>query len=726
MVPATMTPSATMRPSPLLRAAVLTAGLLLVPPAAWSESAKKVFRQAAPSVVVVLALGRNGATTGQGSGVVVGRTEVVTNCHVVEEAASLAVRQASDHTGGTTWRMKASVLAQNDERDLCLLHVEELSDPPAPTTARLGSAKTLSVGEEVYAIGAPRGLELSLSRGIVSQLRGVLGKRRGPLIQTDAAISSGSSGGGLFNANGELVGITTFKWRGENLNFALPADWVQELRERGRSAVETAEMRAACEEDPDFECLVVLARREADGIEDAHRRGFALSSVVGTQVNIAGVQLEANDTQGAKLTLALALKTAQEIDEAMWRGYALSDIAAAQAKAGEQQAARKTFADALKAAQEIDDTRFRGYALETIASTQDTSSIVLRSIAAAQAKAGNVANALKTARNIDEATWRGYALRHIAVTQAKAGNVIDALKITQEIDDASPRASALKDIAAAQAKAGEQQAATRTFADALKAAQEIDDARSHASALNNIAAAQAKAGEQQAATRTFADALKAAQEIDDAWFRASALQDIAIAQTKARNVVDVLKTTRGIDDAGSRASVLKNIAAAQAKAGEPQAASRTFAAAFDAAQDIDASYERLEAFTDILSTQAEAKNVKDAIKAFKNAVKVHWTGPSEAALKLDRPDRVLVQRGLASLGKDVGAADGVFGTRTRAALRSWQVDAGFKATGHLTREQADRLIAAGRAAEAAQRLGSSQRLKEFCAEVPQSALCRDL
>ena len=211
MVPATMTPSATMRPSPLLRAAVLTAGLLLVPPTAWSESAKEVFRQAAPSVVVVLALSRNGATTGQGSGVVVGRTEVVTNCHVVEEAASLAVRQASDHTGETTWRMKASVLARNDERDLCLLHVEELSHPPAPTTARLGSAKTLSVGEEVYAIGAPRGLELSLSRGIVSQLRGVLGKRRGPLIQTDAAISPGSSGGGLFNANGELVGITTFK-----------------------------------------------------------------------------------------------------------------------------------------------------------------------------------------------------------------------------------------------------------------------------------------------------------------------------------------------------------------------------------------------------------------------------------------------------------------------------------------------------------------------------------
>ena len=301
---------ATMRPSPFLCAAVLAAGLLLVPPAAWSQSAREVFQQAAPSVVVVLALGRNGATTGQGSGVVVGRTEVVTNCHVVEDAAGIAVRQASDHTGKTTWRMKASVLARNDERDLCLLYVDQLSDPPAPAAARLGSAKTLSVGEEVYAIGAPQGLELSLSRGIVSQLRGVLDKRRGPLIQTDAAISPGSSGGGLFNANGELVGITTFKRRGENLNFALPADWVQELREQGRSALEAAKLGAECEEDPDFDCLVALALRDAKGID------YALASIARALINIASVQAKVGNRYAAIQTLADALGTAQGIDDA--------------------------------------------------------------------------------------------------------------------------------------------------------------------------------------------------------------------------------------------------------------------------------------------------------------------------------------------------------------------------------------------------------------------------
>jgi hypothetical protein len=84
------------------------------------------------------------------------------------------------------------------------------------------------VGEPVYAVGAPQGLELSLSEGIVSQLRG----GPPPLIQTTVAISQGSSGGGLFNAEGELVGITTFYLKdSQNLNFAVPVEWIGEVAE---------------------------------------------------------------------------------------------------------------------------------------------------------------------------------------------------------------------------------------------------------------------------------------------------------------------------------------------------------------------------------------------------------------------------------------------------------------------------------------------------------------
>ena len=122
--------------------------------------------------------------------------------------------------------------AGDPDKDLCLLTAPGLAAKPA----RLGKAARLKVGEPVYAVGAPQGLELSLSEGIVSQLRG----GPPPLIQTTVAISQGSSGGGLFNAEGELVGITTFYLKdGQSLNFALPVEWIGEvagkkIRERPR------------------------------------------------------------------------------------------------------------------------------------------------------------------------------------------------------------------------------------------------------------------------------------------------------------------------------------------------------------------------------------------------------------------------------------------------------------------------------------------------------------
>ena len=83
---------------------------------------------------------------------------------------------------------------------------------------------TLRVGESVYGLGAPQGLDLSMSTGIISQKRAAKGVR---YIQTDVAISPGSSGGGLFDREGNLVGIMTAKIVGEEvegIGFAIPAD----------------------------------------------------------------------------------------------------------------------------------------------------------------------------------------------------------------------------------------------------------------------------------------------------------------------------------------------------------------------------------------------------------------------------------------------------------------------------------------------------------------------
>ncbi len=80
----------------------------------------------------------------------------------------------------------------------------------------------------MFAIGAPRGLELTMSDGIVSGLRHIDGTL---VIQTNAAISPGSSGGGLFNEDAQLIGITTWLIReSQNLNFALSADLIPELQ----------------------------------------------------------------------------------------------------------------------------------------------------------------------------------------------------------------------------------------------------------------------------------------------------------------------------------------------------------------------------------------------------------------------------------------------------------------------------------------------------------------
>jgi tetratricopeptide (TPR) repeat protein len=115
-------------------------------------------------------------------------------------------------------------------RDLCQLSVPNLQAPPVV----LGTAKKLKVGQRVYAIGAPEDLELTLSEGLISSLRPHEGS---DYIQTSAAISLGSSGGGLFDDQGQLIGITTFYHaEGQNLNFALPVDWIGELPKRAQGA----------------------------------------------------------------------------------------------------------------------------------------------------------------------------------------------------------------------------------------------------------------------------------------------------------------------------------------------------------------------------------------------------------------------------------------------------------------------------------------------------------
>ncbi len=206
-----------------VRAAIATGFVLaLLAPLAAANTPEQIFVQVSPSVVVVDILDAKGKSIGQGSGAVIGAGHVITNCHVAQKGKSLKVRQS-----GKTY--KATLQYADPDRDLCQLSVPDLQAPPVA----LGTAKKLRVGQRVYAIGAPQGLELTLSEGLISSLRPYEGSQ---YIQTSAAISPGSSGGGLFDDQGRLVGITTFYLtEGQSLNFALPVDWIGELPKRAQA-----------------------------------------------------------------------------------------------------------------------------------------------------------------------------------------------------------------------------------------------------------------------------------------------------------------------------------------------------------------------------------------------------------------------------------------------------------------------------------------------------------
>ena len=196
--------------------------LAILPVLAHALSSSRVFDKVKNSVVVIKILDPQGEVIGLGSGVLLPSGRVVTNCHVVKMGSSYKVGRGKQ-------LVSVFLYSEDREKDICVLDGKRINGKPA----QLGKSVDLKVGDTVYAVGAPMGLELSISEGIVAQLRG----GPPPLIQTTAPISFGSSGGGLFDREGRLVGLTTFQvWGGQSLNFALPVEWIDEVHP-GRNLV---------------------------------------------------------------------------------------------------------------------------------------------------------------------------------------------------------------------------------------------------------------------------------------------------------------------------------------------------------------------------------------------------------------------------------------------------------------------------------------------------------
>jgi len=190
------------------------------------DNLEALYEGLAPSVVTVEVLGEQGP--GNGSGVVLHKDGfIATAAHVVESAALIRV----EFYDGTA--KPAEIVTLSRTEDLALLKVDWI---PANTfIPKLADSEELAVGQPAFCIGAPLGLKHTLTTGIVSSIRRNFGDALSlfpkSVIQTDAAINQGNSGGALFNAEGHVIGIASFMASpgggSIGLGFAVPSNVVR-------------------------------------------------------------------------------------------------------------------------------------------------------------------------------------------------------------------------------------------------------------------------------------------------------------------------------------------------------------------------------------------------------------------------------------------------------------------------------------------------------------------
>jgi S1-C subfamily serine protease len=186
-----------------------------------AQDARKVAHAAFPSVVLLLVQDGQGQPLGLGSGFFVRPDIIATNLHVIEGAANGWARIIGENN---KYEIKGTV-GVDETRDLALLKLGGVRAAPL----ELGKSSDVSVGDAVFVVGNPRGLEGTLSEGIVSAIRHV---ESDTLLQITAPISPGSSGGPVLDRSARVVGVAAATLKGgQNLNFAIPSAYLSSLLE---------------------------------------------------------------------------------------------------------------------------------------------------------------------------------------------------------------------------------------------------------------------------------------------------------------------------------------------------------------------------------------------------------------------------------------------------------------------------------------------------------------
>lgn len=220
----------------------------LVSLSGYSDTATNVASKVLPSIVGIKVqytvnsiFSGSQAATAEGSGIILSEDGyILTNNHVVSSSDSTSYYAVSEATKITvslyndTTEYEAKVVGTDSQTDLAVIKI----DKTGLTPAELGNSSSVVVGEFAMAIGNPLGMQSSVTSGIISAVNRTVQSTDGNtynLIQTDAAINSGNSGGALVNSKGEVIGINTLKLSGtgiEGMGFAIPINDTKDIAEQ--------------------------------------------------------------------------------------------------------------------------------------------------------------------------------------------------------------------------------------------------------------------------------------------------------------------------------------------------------------------------------------------------------------------------------------------------------------------------------------------------------------
>jgi len=208
-----------------LNKTLLSLMVMVMPAVALGQDAVAVYEQVADKVYTVFGHDDDMARKALGSAVAVSEQYLATSCHAGFSGRQFKVKLQKK-------LLPARVVYEHPQRDLCLLAVAEKTFQPVSMIA----SNQVLIGEEVYAVANPHGLEKSITRGIISNKHRVGGDW---MLQTDATLAVGSSGGGVFNNQAKLIGIIRSGHRFKDIGFVIPSEWVQTaLREADKKGLQ--------------------------------------------------------------------------------------------------------------------------------------------------------------------------------------------------------------------------------------------------------------------------------------------------------------------------------------------------------------------------------------------------------------------------------------------------------------------------------------------------------